>query len=189
MTHRFQISFVLGIPAVLLFSFASPCTEAFSKSGNELCWEDHSPLTWLDFQGEPPAQTGNAAMTHIAIGFEMSSDKNVLVTNCMVKNKSWARPESRNAEILMHEQVHFTIAEVYARRMRQEMSSLNGKNPGKIKSIFNKWIRRYNKEQARYDKETKHSQNEAEQARWQGRVSRELKELDPYKETLVSFIP
>ena len=99
-----------------------------------------------------------------------------------IKSKSWAK--SKNNDILLiHEQGHFDIAELFARKLRKAFAEykFNYKTVGKdIDNLFllNKQERA--KMDALYDKETKHSQDKQQQILWNKRIKTELNKLKKY---------
>ncbi|MGB5507543.1 DUF922 domain-containing protein, partial [Robiginitalea sp.] len=94
--------------------------------------------------------------------------------------KSWYHPELSNAGVLMHEQLHFDITELYARKMRKILSerTFSGNVRGDVRQIFSKINRELKAFQDRYDLETDFSRNREAQQQWNKRIAEKLKESD-----------
>ena len=45
-----------------------------------------------------------------------------VITNKFIKDKSWIKPKFKNDTVLIHEQGHFDIEEIYARKFRMQIS-------------------------------------------------------------------
>ena len=84
---------------------------------------------------------------------------------------------------MAHEQLHFDITELYARKFRQQVAHLVVSNS--IKSQLQNLHEKINKElalaQNTYDRETDNSVNLELQNKWNSYVKLELKKLEAYK--------
>jgi len=157
-------------------------------------WDKDRKLTWDDFKGKVPKSNrgmGAIAATGVYKYYYYSkrkvSIKIVAIFDC---NISW-NSNNNDYEGLIHEQGHFDIAEIFARRLRKELNSIRiMKNDGHIikieKIIYNYEEQRkdYNK---LYDKETKHSFHKEKQKEWNERIARELEELEKYKNPVIKI--
>lgn len=150
-----------------------------------ICWEHPNLLQWNDFEGEIPNRTLNAAETHVLIRYKIISKKSVIVECCMDRTKSWVNLNSATDSLLIHEQYHFNLAEIYARKIRREMSNLDTLSISNTKEIYEKWLQLHWSEQARYDKETNFSKNRQKQQEWQNHMEKELEELAKFQEGVV----
>jgi predicted secreted Zn-dependent protease len=91
--------------------------------------------------------------------------------------------EARTPEILAHEQAHFDISEITARRLRKALltETYSRKNlEQKINSIYQVTIQAGDEMQALYDQESDHGLNKTQQLKWSNRVKNELSELANY---------
>ncbi len=108
------------------------------------------------------------------------------VNSIFNKNGSYLRKTTNIQYVLQHEQLHFDILELYARKIRKELYEQYVKgNDIDIEifdSIYYKWIDKYRKLNFKYDKETNHSINPKEQEEWNQKITVELKTLDQYSE-------
>jgi hypothetical protein len=155
---------------------------------NKIYWDKNKPLTWKDFQGKVSSKTATSvAYTTVDFKYSVLTKHSIQVSNCFLKDQSWVKKHYQLQEILAHEQYHFNISEVFARRMRKEMETVTFPSTKNVQQIFDHWIKKYNAEQELYDKETSHSQIEAEQLRWQKKIDNELIELEAYKDQIVNI--
>ncbi len=157
-------------------------------------------LTWNDFMGSVDFGN-NIEVAGVCYGWSKdvkNIGRNIKVSIiCYVDpNESWAKKVSINSKyILNHEQRHFDLAEIYARKIRQEISSLKYTDPlsllDSIDVIYSEYTSLGNKEQERYDLETSHSENKDKQEEWNKYIDNQLKELEVWKKTeiLIHFYP
>jgi hypothetical protein len=86
-----------------------------------------------------------------------------------------------NEELLKHEQLHFDMAEIAARKIRGRFSEARGActDDGDLE-MLNRFVgevtRDYRQEQAQYDQETKHGTSLFGQGKWESRVKSALSE-------------
>ena len=85
----------------------------------------------------------------------------------------------RDAQLLQHEQLHFDLAEIATRKIRQTFAELKGSCAGEggsetVQQAVTQIQRDLEDEQRRYDRETAHGTNEAAHAQWFGRVRKLL---------------
>jgi len=169
------------------------CCSCFSQEQDlrTVSRNDDRPLTWDDFEAAPVKQSGAAALTASGITFGFSINKedgrivdfSTTVESLFYPEKSWVKPEHANAHILRHEQLHFDITELHARKFRKQIQQL--KVSQNIRSQLNRLYKTTNEAltemQKRYDAETNHSINKEKQAEWETFVIRELRKFEAYK--------
>jgi hypothetical protein len=84
-------------------------------------WNEYYSLTWEDFQGTPDKQAIGDAGTAVQIKakpFYVKDQVQYDVEALFNRKKSWSRGKSES--LLQHEQLHFDIAELYARKIRKK---------------------------------------------------------------------
>ncbi|MBK8338934.1 MAG: DUF922 domain-containing protein [Flavobacteriales bacterium] len=145
-------------------------------------WTADRALEWSDFQAKVPAGTDRDAYTYYGIQASWEQDAQGVVkanVECVfLPDKSWVRPEARHSELLlMHERLHFDIAELHARAFREELPALvKGSDPERaFKTAQDRRMKALNEEQQRYDKETDHGRNEGVQGKWVERIAEQLR--------------
>ena len=86
-------------------------------------WENHPTLSWDDFRGTSEKfEPGVAAATHSGLTVASickGGTLDVWVTAYFSPTRSWVRPNRKDLLLLEHEQGHFDITELYARKLRQ----------------------------------------------------------------------
>jgi hypothetical protein len=150
-------------------------------------WSAHKKLSWSDFQGQPDRYSDMQAMTHSGIDFSYDCYRGEFRVNIQASfdpSKSW-RKRSASDRILAHEQLHFDITELCARRMRKAFSEQPDPcrlGNAQIMKIANQHFDYWKKLQQQYDIETRHSILREKQAEWEGKVAAELTVLSAWAE-------
>ncbi len=170
----------------LLFLLWPACLLS-QTAGNELIpWEENRKLTWTDYKGKPDPNSDAAASTATYIGIEYSMKNNSFsykITCSFSKTRSWGL--HKTAYILAHEQGHFDIAEIFARKLNKEMSQyvFNARSYQKdLKKIYDDVMLEKEKMQNLYDAETNHSIIKEKQEEWLKKIAGLLNEYKTYSE-------
>jgi hypothetical protein len=148
-------------------------------------WSDHGRLSWNDFKGNAKNWGYVSALTASAIEYKYDCDGEDIAVNAkaiFIPSESWVKKESKNQYILAHEQLHFDITEVYARKLRMRLTKevKDCDDVYKISKIADKVMEEWKQEQKKYDMETKHSINKEMQAFWLDKVAGDLKVYAAY---------
>jgi len=164
------------------------------STSTQISWQKDRKLSWNDFRGPVPSDAGDqtAAATFCGIGFETNvitprnPDPKIRVYNTFYTADSWVRPEEKNDAILMHEQGHFDLCELYTRKLRAEMSNIkvdvHTLKPV-LRSIYDRIQSEYRRRQESYETETAHGVNYDEQNRWEKILEKELNETEQWSES------
>jgi len=171
---------------LLQFLFITFLSSSNSYKSNSLIdWNADRKLTWDDFKAKPDKNSPNAALTgtNIKFNFSYSSDKGFRFhISCQFdKNSSWGR--IKTDYILSHEQGHFDIAEIYARKLFKALKEYRpdvDKANKEVNKIYEKIMNELHDAQLQYDRETNFSINKPEQNRWLIKISDELKNSEAY---------
>jgi len=155
-----------------------------AAQSTDIPWTAERKLTWDDFKGRVDRGSNKAAMTDSGISMAVSCDGNVPQTtvSCSFNpRRSWLKGDG-TPELLQHEQLHFDITELFARKLRKELAGITdcgvlAKKAGALHSQMFDASSRY---QDRYDRETVHGTKPEAQVEWQQRVEKELAELVDY---------
>lgn len=151
-------------------------------------WSLKRPLTWADFKGEPPRDGGAAAETAYTLLYGArctGQNFEFRVLAAFRPKDSWVRPAilkrpADSTRALRHEQTHFDLAEVHARRMRRHFAELIAPcrvSTDDLSDIAERMVKEENAAQEKYDAETDHSRVPAEQGRWDKEVAAQLSAL------------
>lgn len=162
---------------ILSFNFNDDPRERFS-------YQEHSQLTWQDFKGVPPQGAHHFASVNCGMGYSFSSKSidgdikvDVQVTSYFYPQLSWKKNiNESNAALLSHEQLHWDISELYARKLRAAFTKyVPQKNPKKeIDFIFRKFEKDRQQLQSTYDRETNHGLIKDAQEIWSIKIKEEL---------------
>lgn len=150
-----------------------------------IAWNTFYQLDWDDFKAKKDlSRFGDAgtAVKIIAKPYLVKKDVYYQVYALFDKHSSWASDKS--AELLAHEQLHFDIAELYARKVRKKIQDLQRRGERKV-AVYNKEIEILLKESnlmdARYDSETLHGAIRERQHEWQKQIDAELDSLEEFR--------
>lgn len=170
------------LPLLLL----SSCLSTVAQSNNEelIHWNASQKLTWTDYKGKVRSGSDAAASTATYLGIEYNFTRNGFdykITCSFSKTKSWGL--HKTDYILAHEQGHFDIAEIYARKLNKLMSEyVFNKNTFKddLRKLYLSLTTEKDAFQNQYDDETNHSINTVKQTEWLKRIDDLLQELKAF---------
>ena len=154
------------------------------SQNNLINWTPDRKLTWDDFKASPNPNATNAALTSSSINIEFGYNNKGLTYNIKCrfdKNLSWGR--IKNDYILAHEQGHFDIAEIHARKLFKAMKAyvFNSKTVSKdVNAIYEGIIKEHHEFQSQYDNETDYSRNFSKQEYWHNKIEEELEKLSAF---------
>ena len=156
---------------------------AISQEKEAIPWQPDRKLGWADFKGAPPGSKRVAATTASGISYSYTTtgSKGIYkldyeVTAFFYPWQSWYHRELCDSVVLGHEQLHFDITELYARRMREMLGRETfGPNVrAEVRRIFKELNRELSEFQDQYDRETDFSRNREAQAHWNADIARRL---------------
>ena len=189
-----NIFFFVGFITLLSFSFVKD---------DFILWQENKKLKIQDFKADNKdtvkvnRQQFLGAISAIRIEYSSFQRNKNSVPDFSIKtyfdpNESWML--LKNDYVLQHEQIHFDLTELYARKMRKSVESLRQKNITNI-SIYRKKIQHWNvmKEKAsnQFDAENQDYyikigqkilfQKNPKQEAWKKKVDRELFQYSLFK--------
>lgn len=157
---------------------------------NVIAWEASHKLSWEDFKAKPNSASSAVAITAsgLTFGFSVNEvDKKIVSFTTQVEahfypDKSWYKPDEINETTLAHEQLHFDITELHARKFREGISQL------KVSQNLVKELRQLHKDinaaleayQDTYDTESNFSRYTNKQLEWQQKVTAEIEQLNAF---------
>ncbi len=159
------------------------------SDGRFLAWKSPSPLVWDDFTASPPADADMSARTFTKFSFNWGCDANsqftYTVSAVFDRELSWVKDGVGSDALLAHEQLHFDVAELTARKFRQELAGLE--SPCKVgqegmKALSKKYRDLLSATQIQYDTETGHGVQKDKQAHWAAKVKKEIAALSAFAE-------
>jgi uncharacterized protein YeaO (DUF488 family) len=166
----------------------------FNGSNDLIQWQANRLLKWPDFKGTAPQNSEHAAQTNSGISLDLQGTNNsfsISVTAHFDKQKSWAQRASESDYLLNHEQLHFNITELFARKLRKKIMygkwTRSDELNKAIQPLYDANKNDWKAFQAKYDKETNHSLNHEAQELWNGMVSDSLKAYDRFRGQTVTI--
>ncbi|WP_185152635.1 DUF922 domain-containing protein [Fulvivirga aurantia] len=151
-----------------------------------IMWNASNKLQWSDFEATNDDSRFGDAGTAVKIVAKPYYEKRRLYYNVFAlfnKKKSWA--SDVNDRLLAHEQLHFDLAEVYARKIRKKVAELRRSKVKDLK-IYNKAVKKIleesNQADELYDHQTLHGALPKNQITWEKKVARQLMELQDYSQ-------
>jgi hypothetical protein len=170
-------SLIVFIGSLVFLSFTG-------KNDDYIPWNTERKLSWDDFLATAPSNTSDAALTTTYVGFSFSKSRDVInykIECKFQKSRSWGRVKTEY--ILKHEQGHFDIAEIFARKLNKEIKEYLAKsnNHEGLNPIYSKLMQEKRDMQTLYDEESNHSINKKKQAEWDEKIAALLEELENFK--------
>ena len=173
---------------LLLLIFSTEVAAQLPES--RILW-NKEPLVWENFEGTPDPASSFDANTSSGLSYSWSLKKDFNGTHFVYKvesyflpDGSWVKPGRESELLLAHEQLHFDITEVFARQLRQKMEDFNPESRGDIKQELQRIYKKIERERAllqeKFDRETRHGQDEAAQLRWRKQIDIALLGLKPF---------
>jgi hypothetical protein len=157
----------------------------------QVSWERHPALSWDDFKGranrfvrEPSAVTDTGFRTQLVCRDGMLDMDGRAE---FYPKSSWVKADRRLATLLKHEQRHFDITEVYARKMRKAIRDARipcedeTRADAAGKKILAGLDLEWERAEKGYDLETKDGTDAARQAAASQRIAGELAGLNEYR--------
>ncbi|MDQ3535523.1 MAG: DUF922 domain-containing Zn-dependent protease [Bacteroidota bacterium] len=163
------------------------CSQSLQKDDQLICWQEGRKLDWSDFQGTPDTiithiGTLAVAATSAPIRYSLNQKGNVISIKVKVeflKNISWTTDTAKS--VLIHEQLHFDIAELYGRKIREKVANLNKEtNIESIHKEVKRLIKERNDTEDQYDIRTGHGIIDFVQQEWADKIAKELEKLKEY---------
>ncbi|MGI9545608.1 MAG: DUF922 domain-containing protein [Flavobacteriaceae bacterium] len=147
-------------------------------------WSPDKKLVWSDFKGQPQSNSRIAAVTASGLSYKFSSmerdgyyEVEYTVSTFFYPEQSWYQAHMCDEVVLGHEQLHFDISELFARKMRRIMDGTRfTKNvKSEVNAIYKNTIEELTAFQDRYDQETNFSMNKEAQLIWNKAIKEALK--------------
>lgn len=158
-----------------------------NKQSDTLRWRKDYHLNWSDFQGKDESNSPYSAQSNCIYTLKTIPDfsnDTLYITEvlhpCFTRKASWVKPDALQDSLLLHEQLHFDLCELYGRKFRQRLKTLDFsllQFDAQIKSTFESIWKEYGDAQRMYDAETEHGIIREKQNEWIIKVENELEQL------------
>lgn len=152
-------------------------------------WSASRRLAWDDFKGTAGEAAAAEEGAHLEYGlfygvYCTGSRLDFEVITAMIPTDSWVRrtaieSPADNARTLQHEQTHFDLAEVHARKMRKYFAGMYEpclRSNDDLASVADGFIQSESAEQKRYDDESRNGRRVDKQKAWDADVAARLRQ-------------
>ncbi|MBO9563939.1 MAG: hypothetical protein J7621_14245 [Niastella sp.] len=185
--------------SILLFlAFSYALSLAAQDTATIIEWSEKK-LTWEDFREDNTEEKYyKKAAARINSGirvrrYDTISNNQITVAIYAVMHpyRSWVRKRAvGNGKVLAHEQDHFEITELFARKLRKALSEetfVQKSHSKKMEKLIKQFRKDLSSMQYQYDQETSHGTNEQLQRWWHYFIINRLEELNNYKNAVVQL--
>jgi hypothetical protein len=173
----------MRISLVLIFFLSQ--LALFSQDKPDILWNSENKLTWENFEKRVGQGSFYKAFTYSGIRYNIDAPVDSIIITLeayFLPNESWVYLDSQTDRLLNHEQRHFDIAEVYRRRMREEMQKfkipvtefMSHGYDDDAKEIFERLYGEMEAKQKEYDLETNHGIDDSNQLKWNSWIDDQL---------------
>ena len=171
-------------PLVIILALAIANAQAIAQDLKH--WDRTDAPEWKDFRGSVPERPLHDAYTayRILANYAVNEERAVTWTvDCAFdRDRSWAKPAVRGSAVLLqHERLHFDIAEVHARSLREKLAAgavpADERAQQALKAVLDSTMAQCRRDQDRYDKESDHGRDTVAGARWDADVRARLSAL------------
>ncbi len=168
----------IGSIIFFLLSLVSPGCKSGAPANVEddtINWRPHYHLAVTDFHGAPDYESKFAAASHVFVAYDFYPDSIPRYhTYCCFQRDSWIKKEKADARVLKHEQVHFDIGEIFARKLQLVLDHNDTAEDVRHK-LFDQVIQEELQFDRKYDSETRHSRDSVKQEEWNNYIAKLLK--------------
>ncbi|HZH64315.1 MAG TPA: DUF922 domain-containing protein [Flavisolibacter sp.] len=185
LTINFSGSPAPAKPQAVVSGYAGiPKKAAVSADEEIIPWKPERLLVWDDFLCAPQQQGDAVASTSTSLGiaYQLKNSKLSYKITChFSKHKSWG--SLKTEYILAHEQAHFDITELHARKLYAALYNYEYK-PSTFKkdiaAIYERIVKEKEEMQEAYDGETDHSRKRRVQYEWLDKIDAMLEETEMF---------
>lgn len=179
---------IIGSVQLTNSNLDSEFTEIQQEEKNDtIHWSSTRKLTWDDFKGEIDIKSNYKALTYTTIVVKPLLLKEQIVEykiTCVFETElSWSKSKNSN-NLLKHEQLHFDIAELTTRKLRENCHNIDFLNLEDVKQSVREFFYESKNDRtlinSMYDEETEHGTIADKQKEWEIKIAKELKVLEEY---------
>jgi hypothetical protein len=166
------------------------------RSDAPIVWSPDRRLAWADFRARAPG-TLEGALSGLSYSVTVGCRGGELrgqVVAVFLPDQSWVADRIVRSGLatrvgLRHEQLHFDVKELFARRMRRMFRELRDPCPRSDDALFELTAALRREEQAvqqRIERDTQGGEIEARQIEWEERIAAELRALAGFSSVMVA---
>lgn len=166
------------IAIIIIVLISSTALQVCAQGSSSVEWGN--PILYQDFEATPLMSDTAAANISVTILLGYSSTRTgslkFKVVAVMDKDESWIKDEFKKDHILKHEQGHFDIAHIYARKLEASLrqKQYTSRDIEALNRVYDRHLEEMNGLQVRYDIETKGGWDLLAQSKWRRFIQGEL---------------
>ena len=160
--------------------------------GQKIYWSENVKLKWSNFKSKINNQHGENVVAYTNCGWIYSYIRSsnpkvpikIKIETVFNEDKSWKDAKRINSYVLLHEQKHFDVAEIFSRKLRKEVAEkikTNSDFDRYFQDIYARILKDYQNFQKAYDGETKNGIVEEKQSEYNRIIAEELENYKSYK--------
>jgi hypothetical protein len=161
----------------------------YINTNAQIKWDADKPLKWRDFASVSDDQNPNVGYTSCRVTYTYEAIQpaesykfKFKIDSWFDKASSWVKASGKNPFLLQHEQVHFDIHELHARKLLQ---AFNGKvytanYREEIKAIYDSIQKEEQDMQIKYDQQSMRSNAQDEISVWSFSIRGQIAKLPAY---------
>ncbi len=186
------MNYSITLRLIVIIFAAHASTNGLSQNTDSLkCWCANERLEWDDFKGKVPEDEYSSnlraltAYRFVPLRIEKNGMLGYRIQLVFKKYESWKTDTA--SDLLAHERLHFDIAELSARKLRNGIQHIMVTVPNPKPQDFALLIQKLYAEdadmQTAYDDDTIHGIDAQSQAWWEEKVCSELNKLKSFEST------
>jgi hypothetical protein len=155
---------------------------------NIFLWDENRKLESADFKKNPSSSLDSlTGLSYTGLSVLKQEDVSGYIDSSTIGIYAWFNQDSswiiykNDSLVLLHEQIHFDITEVYSRKMRKEIVSMYNTHSkiiySQLDSFYNLYFDSCAWVQDEFDTQTNHGINALKQAQWRIKISQNLQNL------------
>ncbi|WP_017734092.1 DUF922 domain-containing protein [Nafulsella turpanensis] len=173
MAHLVKTKFSILSFSVLLSVLVTALQASFYRTPTIKKWDAEEQLTWKDFRDIPVPFSRYAATVSSRIHLDYNEESERYFAYAGQNDvESWVYEE--DDYLLRHEQYHFNITEIHARKLNDYLSTTGDISKEDAENKLSEIGEEMNSMQERYDAETDHSLKVPNQAYWEFKIDSSL---------------
>lgn len=180
------VKYSFAILITCLIGFAIISHTNYLNYEKPMTFDKYDQITFENFRGLEffkKSLYGNERFAYVNTTIESEIDDNsVIVKSLFHPSRSFVyNKKTHSKELLSHEKYHIKITELFTRKAKEKLSSLNTFDENKIEGIINNSKQEERAYQKAYDYDTFHSYVLSEQKRYEKEIDSLLNNLNEFK--------
>lgn len=184
--------FILFVLLSFRFDRGNNMVDYTQNQNDQILWSKNKKLSWDDFQGQPDSTSVFNANTSVIVDYSHKMSESTIEYNIycyFLKKSSWTK-KNTSKKLLVHEQLHFDIAELVTRKIRKAFTLYQSQNLKETQIYIDRtnydfYVEELSNLNLKYDSETNHGLVANKQQEWEKKIAAELKKLEAYSTTKV----